>query len=161
MAFGIFFVKEKISAMFSHFSSLHFCVELMDAAEFALRFINYDMLCMELHCITLQCNAVLAFLCAFYLILALIYFFPYHLSAPFFPCCFSSDFTLHWNPMCIEMHCTFGAQLCIFVLCLSSLFSSFFFQGSFVFTRMGFSWSLHSTWSLNSVRHCWACCHEK
>lgn len=137
------FFRERISAMLSRFPFLfRSCVQLMDAVELALRFINYDVLCIASHYIALKCIAVGLPLCI------LSYcgsdlFFSLAVSIHvifFFSCCFSSDFTTLKSPCALQ--CTLHSR-CIWdvYFCIMSINVFFFslFKGIFTSTQMGFS----------------------
>lgn len=143
--------KQNLSNAFSFPISTFLCAQLMDAVELALRFMNYDVLCIALHCIEMRCSWP-SFVYFILLWVWFIFFLAAVIRAIFFS--FRVVFRRilqHWNPhVHCNAHCTFGIQMYIFVLCLSMFSSSPIFKVFFACTQMGFSWSLHSVWPFNS-----------
>lgn len=148
---GFFREKNKISAMLSHFPFLHSCV-LNWWMLWSLHCDLWIMTCFASRCIALKCDAVGLPLCILSYCGSDLFFSSQPSSAPVFS--FRVVFRRilqHWNPhVHWNAHCTFGIQMYIFVLCLSTFFPSRFFKVFFACTQMGFSWSLHSVWPFNS-----------
>lgn len=103
----------------------------MDAVELALRFMNYDVLCIALHCIEMRCSWP-SFV---YFILFWVWFI-FFLAAVirasfFFSCCFSSDFTALKSPRALQ--CTLHIRYPDVYFCIMSInvFSFSLFQGIF------------------------------
>lgn len=144
------FIK-KISAMFFHFPFLHFCARLMDGACTAIYKLWHAS-----HCIAMQCSVGLSFV---YFILFWRWFI---FSSAIYPRKFFFSRVV-FRQIYIEIpralksiaHSVFR---CVFLYYVYLSFYFFFFSKYFSIYADEFSWSFHSTWSLNSPRHC---CHQK